>query len=318
MNAAKTVLLCACLALAACTTTASRSETAAASNAAATPPGVTGILRHHDSFPSRHVAPRNVDVWLPPGYDDDPARRYPVVYAQDGQNLFYPKHAYTGDEWGVDEVMTALVERGEIRPAIVVGIWNTPQRIGEYMPEKAVTMDPMPTGVEGFAPVPRGDIVSDDYLAFIVGELKPFIDAHYRTLPGREDTFAMGSSMGGLISAYAVAEYPDVFGGAAALSSHWPACDGCVVDWLAAHLPDPATHRFYFDHGTATLDAAYAPYQQRMDAAMRAHGYVEGRNWLSRTYPGADHSEKSWHARLDVPLRFLLAPPAAAKVSAGR
>lgn len=326
MNATRILLLCACLALPACTATAPRADTTAdaakaaaapADDAGTTPPGVTGTLRHHGNFPSRHVAARNVDVWLPPGYDADPTRRYPVVYAQDGQNLFYPKHAYTGDEWGVDEVMTALIGKGEVRPAIVVGIWNTPQRIGEYMPEKAVTMDPIPTGVEAFAPVPRKDIISDDYLAFMVGELKPFIDAHYRTLPGRDDTFAMGSSMGGLISAYAVAEYPDVFGGAAALSPHWPACDGCVVDWLAAHLPDPATHRFYFDHGTATLDAAYAPFQQRMDAAMRTHGYVDGRSWMSRVYEGADHSEKSWHARLDVPLRFLLAPPAA-PVSAGR
>jgi len=281
--------------------------------------GVTGTLRHHEQFPSRHVAARNVDVWLPPGYDADPEHRYPVIYMQDGQNLFYPKHSYTGDEWGVDETMTALIGKHQVRPAIIVGIWNTAQRIGEYMPEKAVVTDPMPTGVEGFAPVPRKDIVSGRYLGFMVDELKPFIDAHYRTLPGRDDTFVMGSSMGGLISAYAVAEYPGVFGGAAALSSHWPAGDGCVVDWLAAHLPDPATHRFYFDHGTATLDAAYAPYQQRMDEAMRSHGYVEGRDWISRVYDGADHSEKSWRARLDVPLRFLLQPvQAAAPVKAGR
>lgn len=310
----------ACLVLGACTTPASRSDAATAPQVDSSPrqgieaaaattvtlPGVTGTLRHHARFPSRHVAARDVDVWLPPGYDADPGRRYPVVYAQDGQNLFYPKHAYTGDEWGVDETMAALVERGDIRPAIVVGIWNTPQRIGEYMPEKAVTMDPMPTGVEAFAPVPRESIVSDDYLAFLVDELKPYIDAHYRTLPGRDDTFVMGSSMGGLVSAYAVAEYPEVFGGAAALSTHWPACDGCVVDWLSAHLPDPRTHRFYFDHGTETLDAAYAPYQQRMDAAMREHGYVAGDSWMSRVFEGDAHAEKSWRRRLDVPLRFLL------------
>jgi len=129
----------------------------------------------------------------------------------------------------------------------------------------------------------------------------------------------MGSSMGGLVSAYAMAEYPRVFGGAAALSTHWPAGDGCVVDWLAAHLPDPGTHRFYFDHGTRTLDAAYAPYQSRMDAAMRKGGYIDGRNWKSRVFDGADHSEKSWHARLDVPLQFLLQPSqVAAPVKAGR
>jgi len=312
------VLLSASLLLAACAAMPAQDATPPAVAPAVTQ-GVTGTLRHHEQFASRHVAARNVDVWLPPGYDSDPEQRYPVIYMQDGQNLFYPKYSYTGDEWGVDETMTALIAKHQIRPAIVVGIWNTPQRIGEYMPEKAVVTDPLPTGVEGFAPVPRKDIVSDRYLDFVVDELKPFIDAHYRTLPGRDDTFVMGSSMGGLISAYAVAEYPGVFGGAAAMSSHWPAGDGCVVDWLAAHLPDPATHRFYFDHGTATLDAAYAPYQQRMDEAMRSHGYVDGRDWISRVYDGADHSEKSWRARLDVPLRFLLQPAqAAVPVKAGR
>ena len=112
--------------------------------------------------------------------------------------------------------------------------------------------------------------------------------------------------MGGLISAYAVAQYSQVFGGAACLSTHWPIADGAVIPYLAAHLPDPETHKFYFDHGTATLDAQYAPYQDKMDAAMPAAGYIQGKNWISRTYPGADHSEKSWSARIDVPLEFLL------------
>lgn len=297
------LLLLACALLPAC---AQQPVAQAAPATSEDRPGVTGRLLHHEQFPSRYVAARNVDVWLPPGYDADGATRYPVVYMHDGQNLFYPKHSYTGDEWGVDEVMTGLIAGGDIRPAIVVGVWNTPARVGEYMPRKAVLTDTIATGVEGFAPVPRGDVVSDRYLRFLVEELKPFVDAHYRTLPGRDDTFVMGSSMGGMISAYAIAEYPEVFGGAAALSTHWPACDGCVVDWLAAHLPDPRTHRIYFDHGTRTLDAAYAPYQQRMDAAMREHGYVAGANWISRVFDGDAHEEKSWRARFHVPLRFLL------------
>lgn len=292
------LLLFACLSLPACAQPAAQ--------AVKDRPGVTGRLLHHELFPSQYVAARNVDIWLPPDYDADAATRYPVIYMHDGQNLFYPKHSYTGDEWGVDEMMTRLIADGEIRPAIVVGIWNTPARIGEYMPEEAITTDMIATGVEGFAPVPRTDVISDRYLRFIVGELKPFIDDRYRTLPGREDTFIMGSSMGGLVSAYAIAEYPEVFGGAAALSTHWPAGDGCVIDWLAAHLPDPRTHRIYFDHGTQTLDAAYAPYQQRMDAAMREHGYVAGSNWMSRVFEGDEHAEKSWRARLDIPLRFML------------
>ena len=176
------------------------------------------------------------------------------------------------------------------------------------MPPRAATRDPVATGVDAFPPIARRDLRGDAYLRYLIGQLKPAIDRDFRTLPGRDDTFVMGSSMGGLISLYAIARYPHVFGGAAALSTHWPAADGAMVDWFAAHLPDPRDHRLYLDHGTATLDAGYRPYEERMDAALRRGGYVEGRNWMSRVYPGAEHSETAWKARADVPLTFLLTP----------
>jgi predicted alpha/beta superfamily hydrolase len=140
----------------------------------------------------------------------------------------------------------------------------------------------------------------------MVEELKPFVDRTFRTEPGEAHTFVMGSSIGALISAYAVAEYPGVFGGAACLSTHWPAGDGAVIAYLRGHLPDPASHRFYFDHGTETLDARYAPFQAQMDEVMKAHGYRQGVNWITRVFPGADHSEASWSKRVDIPLAFLL------------
>ena len=263
------------------------------------------VVSWHD-VPSAHVAARDVDIWLPPGYARHPERRYPVLYMHDGQNLFDPALSYTGVDWGIDETMTRLVAEARIREAIVVGVWNTPRRLQEYMPRKPVTASTLAIGVDGMAPLPAAGIVSDDYLRFLVEELKPAIDASFRTLPGRDDTAIMGSSMGGLVSLYAISEYPQVFGGAAGVSTHWPIGDGVVVDWLGAHLPDPATHRIYFDHGTATLDAGYAPYQQRMDALMRKAGYVEGRDWISRTFDGAAHNEQAWRARVEVPLRFLL------------
>ncbi|WP_187775648.1 alpha/beta hydrolase [Luteimonas suaedae] len=271
-------------------------------------PDVSGRLLRHTAFPSRHVAARNVDVWLPPGYARDPQRRYPVLYMHDDQNLFDPATAYGGIDWGIDETMTRLIADGAVREAIVVGIWNTPQRFGEYMPEKAVTTDAVATGVDGFDPLPRTQVVSDAYLRFLVDELKPTIDAAYRTLPARDDTLVMGSSMGGLIALYAIAEYPQVFGAAAAVSTHWPAADGAMIDWLAPRLPDPATHRLYFDHGTATLDAGYAPYQRRMDAIVRAAGYVNGENWISLRFEGAEHAESAWRKRVHRPLIFLLGP----------
>ena len=269
-------------------------------------PGITGTVERLAAFPSKLVAPRHVEVWLPPGYASAKGRRYPVLYMHDGQNVFDPATAFGGQDWGVDEVMTRLVTAGRVRPAIVVAAWNTALRAPEYMPQKALIgkdlsrwADKIPGGASQ-APL------SDAYLRFLVEELKPAIDRRYRTRPGRADTFVMGSSMGGLISLYALAEYPRVFGGAACLSTHWPAADGAVIDYALKALPQAGPHRLYFDFGTAGLDAQYGPYQKRMDEVLRAHGYTEGRDWVTRRFEGAGHDEASWKARLDVPLTFLL------------
>jgi enterochelin esterase-like enzyme len=268
-------------------------------------PGVTGTVVRYAGMPSSHVAPRNVDVWLPPSYGKDPARRYPVLYMHDGQNLFDPATSYGHVDWAVDEVMTELIAKGAVREAIVVGIWNTSKRRDEYMPQRPVH-GKIKFNVPGAEDLDAADIVSDRYLEFLVKELKPFIDATYRTLPGRADTSVMGSSMGGLISQYAMSRYPDVFGGAGCVSTHWPAGNGIAIDDFGRHLPDPATHRYWFDYGTATLDAAYEPYQLRVDAILRQAGYVDGRNWITRKFEGAEHSEKAWRLRVDQPLVFLL------------
>lgn len=263
-------------------------------------------LDRYPDFKSRWVASREVDVWLPPTYASHPDARFPVIYMQDGQNLFDPKTSYGGVSWSIDDAMLRLIAAHKTDGAIVVSIWNTPARFAEYMPQKAVRGDAASTGLPGFPAIPVARLEGDAYLRFMVRELKPFVDERYRTAPNRDHTFAMGSSMGGLISLYAVLEYPDVFGGAACLSTHWPAADGRTIDYLAAHLPPAGTHKLYFDYGTATLDAEYGPYQQRADAVLRRAGYVEGRDWITRKFPGAEHSEKSWRQRVDIPLAFLL------------
>ena len=116
----------------------------------------------------------------------------------------------------------------------------------------------------------------------------------------------MGSSAGALVSVYAIAEYPNIFGGAGGISTHWPVGDGIVIDYLHDHLPDPRSHRLYFDFGTKTLDAAYEPYQRKMDEVMRKAGYKEGNNWITRKFAGDEHSERAWRKRVDVPLTFFL------------
>jgi glycosidase/predicted alpha/beta superfamily hydrolase len=277
--------------------------------AAPVPPGVTGTLRTTERFESRYVDARRVDVWLPPSYGSDPARRYPVLYMHDGQNLFHPALSYTGVDWGIDEAITQLAAAGKAREAIVVGIWNTPKRFPEYMPAKAVTESGLPDGWPDMDWISRQEIVSDGYLRFIVEELKPHVDATYRTLAGREDTAIMGSSMGALISLYALTEYPQVFGGAGCVSIHWPLGDGLMVDYLARKLPPAGSHRIYFDYGTATLDAGYEPYQRRVDAMLGAAGWREGTDFLTVRAEGAPHNERAWRARVGVPLTFLLGPP---------
>lgn len=263
-----------------------------------------GTLLRHAAFPSRRVPGRHVDVWLPPGYAD--GGRFPVLYMHDGQNLFDPATSTGGEPWAVDRALARLCAAGRARPALIVGIWHGPERRREYAPQAPVEALPDGPARDAFLAFAGGTACSDGYLDFLTGELKPFIDTRYRTLPGRDDTFVMGSSMGGLISLYAVSRHPDHFGGAGCVSTHWPAGGDFLVDQMAARLPDPATHRLYFDYGTLTLDAAYEPFQRRFDAHLAAAGYVRGRNWVTLKFDGAAHHEPAWRARVDGPLEFLL------------
>jgi predicted alpha/beta superfamily hydrolase len=251
------------------------------------------------------VPARTVQVWLPPGYATS-KRRYPVIYLHDGQNVYDDPSPWSGKSWAVHRTLAKLVAERKVRPAILVAIWNTDNRIGEYMPQAAVppagaTGDPAAEDLFRKLPVERAKIAGDAYLAFLATELKPLIDARYRTRRGARDTMLMGSSMGGLISAYALVRYPRAFGAAACLSTAWPIGDGFTERWFEAHLPrSPA--RLYFDYGTGTNDGAIAPFQSRLDAAAGNRG---GR-WVSRAFPGAEHSERAWAARVEIPLTFLL------------
>ncbi len=263
-------------------------------------------MERYAAFASRYVAARHVDVWCPPGYDEASARRYPVIYMHDGQNLFDPAWAAYGIDWGVDEAIVRLMRDTGLPGAIVVGIWNSPDRRRDYMPARPLLLPEARAVRAAFVAEWGGDSMADDYLRFIALELKPFIDATYRTEAEQPHTFVMGSSMGGLISLYALVEYPDLFGGAGCLSTHWPIGDNVLVDWFGTALPPRGSHRLYFDVGTATLDATYEPFQRRMDDHLRAAGYEPGADWLTMKFEGAEHNEPAWRARVDISLAFLL------------
>ncbi len=265
-----------------------------------------GVLTPYPKFVSNHIKPRQVDVWTPPGYENDSTKRYAVIYMHDGNNLFDPKYSFTKIDWGIDEALARLIEEGVTDGAIVVGIWNTRRRRREYMPEKMLLSPEAAPYAKQFARIHGGLPLSDGYLKFMVEELKPFIDATYRTLPDQAHTSIMGSSMGGLISLYALCEYPNIFGGAGCLSTHWSAGKMAMVEYMSHALPPSGQHKIYFDFGTETLDTEYEPYQQQMDLRMQAKGYQQGKDWLTRKFEGADHSEAAWRARVDIPLQFLL------------
>ncbi len=283
-------------------------------------PHITGVVKRVTDFPSKFVDSRHVDIWFPPGYDASD-QSYPVVYMHDGQSLFEPGHTFTDEEWGVDEMMTRLIAEDKVRETIVVGIWNTEKRFREYQPTRPflTTKKVPPASAEEeklrqeLNTVYDGGALGDEYLKFVVDEVKPFVDAQFRTLTDQANTFLMGSSMGGIISIYGLAQYPEIFGGVACLSTHFPlllrdepAIPPILIRYLKAHLPTPGQHKIYFDYGTETLDAWYEPYQLQMDAAMEAIGYTRGSDWVTLKFEGEEHSEIAWRKRLDMPLTFLL------------
>ena len=263
----------------------------------------------HPNRPSAYVNSRHVDVWIPSNYDPNASQKYKVLYMHDGQNAFNPATSYAGVDWGVDEALDQLIKEGKVPPTIVVAIWNTPLRFPEYMPQVPKSFVESPDIIDLMTSQYGTPVISDNYLKFIVTELKPFIDANYNTSTKREDTFIMGSSMGGLISLYAISEYPEVFGGAGCVSTHWPVWtfSDAYMGQVEENLPDPSNHKLYFDFGTVGLDAKYEPYQNDVDKMMERRGYDWQINWITRKFVGADHNEQSWNERVHIPLEFLLA-----------
>jgi enterochelin esterase-like enzyme len=240
----------------------------------------------------------------------------------DGQMLFDSTTTWNRQEWAVDETAGRLILEGKIRPCIVVGIWNAgPARHSEYFPQGPFESLPSVFQDSLLQLAKRNEstslftvqVYSDDYLKFIVGELKPYIDSAFSTLSDPANTFIAGSSMGGLVSLYAICEYPEIFGGAACLSTHWPGIFSVennpipetFLDYLRQNLPSPENHKIYFDYGTETLDALYEPYQEEADKIMKQKGYTK-KNWKTLKFEGEDHSENAWRGRFEVPLAFLL------------
>jgi len=248
-------------------------------------------LRKHERFHSQFLPDdRDVIVFLPPEYDAQSERKYPVLYLHDGQNLFEPDTAFTkGEHWRVGETATALIEAGRIEPLIIVGIANTgPRRIHDYTP----THDRR-----------RGGGQADGYGQLIVDELKPFIDANYRTSTDARHTAMGGSSLGGLATLYLGLKYPGVFSRLAVMSpSVW--WDRRVI-LRKVREARPRPHlRLWVDIGTR--EGRYHVDNARLlKAGLINAGWVEGDDLHYEEVPGAAHSEGSWAQRFGRVLQYL-------------
>jgi len=253
-----------------------------------------GTIHNHPAFPSRLVAPRDVHVYLPPGYERERSRRYPVLYLKDGQNIFDP--GAMGMEWQVDETADALIQAGRIEPLIVVAVANTDARRDEYTP----------TSVESKRPdgsVSKGGGKANLYGRFLIKELKPFIDRTYRTRGNAASTAVGGSSLGGLVSVWLALEHPSVFGNVLAVSptAWW---DDFVILKKIAALPRMAPVRVWVCIGTLEGENAVSG-ARRLRDALAAKGWKRGTDFEYVEQEGGKHDEVSWGSRVEGMLTFL-------------
>ena len=251
---------------------------------------LTGDVRRHEGFQSRHLdVPHDVLVYLPPGYDEAPTRRYPVLYLQDGQNLFDEATAFSR-EWQVDETAQRLIEAGEIAPLIIVGIANAGERrIDEYTP----TRDRRHRAGGG----------ASRYGRMLVEELKPFVDATYRTRPDPAHTGLGGSSLGGLLSMYLGLQYPGLFWRLAVLSPSVWWDDRFIVRRVRLLSYKPPL-RIWLSVGTHEADGVVEAARALRDALVEK-GWCEGDDLAFAVVEGARHEEAAWAGQVEPVLRYL-------------
>jgi hypothetical protein len=277
---------------------------------------IVGQLDRYEDFPSENITPRTVDVWLPKNYSSN--KKYAVLYMHDGKDLFDASSTPKKPEMEVDEIASRLMSQDSIKEVIVVGIYNIPKlRSDDYVPKKPIEAIPVKVKdsllriVKAFNP--QFTFNSDNYLKFIVEELKPYIDATYSTATLKEDTYVGGVSMGGLISMYAVCEYPEIFGGAICMSTHWPGIipspenpiPPAFFDYMRKNVPSPKDHKFYFDFGTKGFDSFYGQFEDDVNEIFEEAGYTE-ENFKNLKFEGGNHNIESWNPRFHIPLVMML------------
>lgn len=244
--------------------------------------GITGTARYHSVASPQLGGTRQLIVWLPPSYITNDTSTYPVLYMTDGENTIDFYTAFRGREWQVDEVAMALIDSGLIREFILVAVYSSADRTAEY------------------SPVQKGRLFS----SFLINTVKPLIDSTYRTQPGPENTAAMGSSMGGIISFHLAWEHPKVFGMAACLSPAFLVDDEEIVHRVAEYVGPVKPIKLYIDNGTVGLEVSLQPAIDHLLPLLTTRGFRAGENLIYISAEGAEHNESAWAQRIDVPLKF--------------
>ncbi|HSV14950.1 MAG TPA: alpha/beta hydrolase-fold protein [Tepidisphaeraceae bacterium] len=273
---------------------------------------MTGDLRLTKNFPSKLLNnTRTLIVYLPPGYDQNTADRYPVLYMQDGQNLFDEATSFAGVEWKMDEAAQALIGQGEASPFIVVGIYNTPQRTGEFTPP---TMADAAGSASDHTPA-HGDL----YARFVIEEVKPFIDQTYRTQTDRAHTLIGGAALGGLEALYTAQSHSDIFGQVIALSPWLRQNDKKLVPQFVGDGKWLHSERLYASMGTDPGDngnnypggptAAVADGAE-LAQALKSAGLQPDKDFVYREIKGGHQDEPSWQAEIGDVLKWVFARPA--------
>ena len=224
---------------------------------------------------------RDIIVWLPPSYEKNTKKHYPVLYMHDGQNIFDPTTAFTGYDWRVDEVADSLIKMKVIEEIIIVGIYNSPDRLPEYSDSDIGTA----------------------YLNFVTNTVKPLIDSTYRTKPGKEHTGVIGSSLGGLSSLLFVWKRPDVFGMAGCMSPSFWYDDEKTLKEVREYSGQKKNIKIYLDCGgrEKELISGY----KRMVEILKTKGYKKGKDLDYTLDSKGIHNEHSWAKRVWRPLVFM-------------
>ncbi len=244
---------------------------------------ITGTVKYHRNFSGEGIKPRDIIVWLPPDYEKEKTKRYPVLYMHDGENIFDPATSSFGVDWRLDETADSLIKANEIQEIIMVGIYNTSNRSAEY------------------ADTDTGKL----YMKFVVNELKPFIDSNYRTKPDRNNTATGGSSSGGLISFMLAWEYPNIFSKAACISPAFYIEDIDYLKTVKNYNGSKKQIKIYIDDGGIGLENKLQPGIDSMLVLLKGKNYIEGKDLLFYKDISAQHSEFYWGNRAWRFLKFL-------------